>query len=199
MVRLPGVRHRGAGDRGERLLPDHRATGSSDASARRCCCRSWRSSRRRGRPSPFRPADRASGRARSSRRVKPLNRHGAFQPMSGPRTYELRPGFDLSIDPNPRFVSTVRRFVEEAFDRLSCEPDAVFRVAMTAHELLENAAKYSLTGPGAAAVLDAPGGRSGDRQPVADQRDHPGAHRAAARAHRTPSAAPPIPSPTTRS
>jgi two-component sensor histidine kinase len=54
--------------------------------------------------------------------------------------------FDLSIDPNPRFVTTVRRFVEEAFDRLSCEPDAVFRVAMTAHELLENAAKYSLTG-----------------------------------------------------
>lgn len=60
----------------------------------------------------------------------------------------MSPGlaFDLSIDPNPRFVSTVRRFVEEAFDRLSCEPDAVFRVAMTAHELLENAAKYSLTG-----------------------------------------------------
>ena len=54
--------------------------------------------------------------------------------------------FDLSIDPNPRFVSTVRRFVEEAFDRLIPDPDAVFRVSMTAHELLENAAKYSLAG-----------------------------------------------------
>lgn len=54
--------------------------------------------------------------------------------------------FDLSIDPNPRFVSTVRRFVEEAFDRLLPDPDAVFRVSMTAHELLENAAKYSLSG-----------------------------------------------------
>jgi hypothetical protein len=54
--------------------------------------------------------------------------------------------FDLSIDPNPRFVSTVRRFVEEAFERLIPDPDATFRVSMTAHELLENAAKYSLSG-----------------------------------------------------
>ena len=53
-------------------------------------------------------------------------------------------GFDLSIDPNPRFVSVVRRFVEATFDRLLTDPDTVFRVAMTAHELMENAAKYSL-------------------------------------------------------
>jgi hypothetical protein len=53
-------------------------------------------------------------------------------------------GFDLSIDPNPRFVSVVRRFVEAIFDRLLGDPDVVFRVAMTAHELIENAAKYSL-------------------------------------------------------
>jgi hypothetical protein len=53
-------------------------------------------------------------------------------------------GFDLSIDPDPRFVSVVRRFVEATFDRLLGDPDAVFRVAMTAHELMENAAKYSL-------------------------------------------------------
>ena len=54
--------------------------------------------------------------------------------------------FDLSIDPDPRIVSTVRRFVEEACDRLICDPDAAFRVSMAAHELLENAAKYSLAG-----------------------------------------------------
>jgi hypothetical protein len=53
-------------------------------------------------------------------------------------------GFDLRIDPNPRFVSIIRRFVEAAFDRLLCDPEAVFRVAMCAHELLENAAKYSI-------------------------------------------------------
>jgi hypothetical protein len=53
-------------------------------------------------------------------------------------------GFDLSIEPNPRFVSVVRRFVEATFERLLADRDLVFRVSMTAHELMENAAKYSL-------------------------------------------------------
>jgi two-component sensor histidine kinase len=53
-------------------------------------------------------------------------------------------GFDLCIDPNPRFVSVVRRFVEAALDRLVSDPQAVFRIAMSAHELMENAAKYSI-------------------------------------------------------
>ena len=61
---------------------------------------------------------------------------------ASPPTREM--GFDLCIDPNPRFVSVVRRFVEAAFDRLLCDAGAVFRVSMSAHELLENAAKYSL-------------------------------------------------------
>ncbi|HEY0714841.1 MAG TPA: hypothetical protein VGF45_19325 [Polyangia bacterium] len=54
--------------------------------------------------------------------------------------------FDLSIDPDARFVSVVRRFVEGAVERLLPESDAVFRVAMAAHELLENASKYCATG-----------------------------------------------------
>ncbi len=54
--------------------------------------------------------------------------------------------FDLSLDPNPRFVSIVRRFVEEVFERLIPDPEAVFRVSMSAHELLENAAKYATGG-----------------------------------------------------
>jgi two-component sensor histidine kinase len=53
-------------------------------------------------------------------------------------------GFDLRIDPNPRFVSVVRRFVEAALDRLLADPEAVFRISMSAHELMENAAKYSI-------------------------------------------------------
>jgi hypothetical protein len=53
-------------------------------------------------------------------------------------------GFDLSIDPNPRFVSVVRRFVEASCERLLCDPEAVFRVSMSAHELMENAAKYAI-------------------------------------------------------
>jgi two-component sensor histidine kinase len=52
--------------------------------------------------------------------------------------------FDLSIEPRPRMVSVVRRFVEETLDRLIGDPDAVFRIGMTAHELLENAAKYAV-------------------------------------------------------
>ena len=53
-------------------------------------------------------------------------------------------GFDLCIDPNPRFVSVVRRFVEAALDRLLADREAVFRIAMSAHELMENAVKYSI-------------------------------------------------------
>lgn len=54
--------------------------------------------------------------------------------------------FDLSIDPNVRFVATVRRFVEGALERLLVDSDGVFRVAMTAHELLDNAGKHSVAG-----------------------------------------------------
>ena len=41
-------------------------------------------------------------------------------------------------------VSIVRRFVEETFEKLVGDPDAIFRISMAAHELLENAAKYSV-------------------------------------------------------
>lgn len=54
--------------------------------------------------------------------------------------------FDLSIDPNVRFVSTVRRFVEASLERVLPDPDTLFRVAMTAQELLENAGKYCSAG-----------------------------------------------------
>ncbi len=54
--------------------------------------------------------------------------------------------FDLSIDPNPRFVSVVRRFVEDAFEKMVDDPETVCRISMSAHELMENATKYSLGG-----------------------------------------------------
>jgi two-component sensor histidine kinase len=41
-------------------------------------------------------------------------------------------------------VSIVRRFVEETFEKLVGDPEAVFRVSMTAHELLENGSKYAV-------------------------------------------------------
>jgi hypothetical protein len=40
-------------------------------------------------------------------------------------------------------VSIVRRFVEESFEKMVGDPDAVFRVSLAVHELLENAAKYA--------------------------------------------------------
>jgi hypothetical protein len=57
-----------------------------------------------------------------------------------------RPGlnFELNLEPNPRMVSVVRRFVEETFEKLVGDPDAIFRVSMTAHELLENGSKYAV-------------------------------------------------------
>jgi hypothetical protein len=41
-------------------------------------------------------------------------------------------------------VSIVRRFVEEAFEKIVGDADAVFRVSLAVHELLENAAKYAV-------------------------------------------------------
>ncbi len=52
--------------------------------------------------------------------------------------------FELSLDPNPRMVSIVRRFVEDTFEKLVGDPDAIFRISMAAHELLENGAKYAV-------------------------------------------------------
>lgn len=52
--------------------------------------------------------------------------------------------FRLQIQPEPRMVSIVRRFVEESFEKLVGDPDAVFRVSLAVHELLENAAKYGI-------------------------------------------------------
>jgi two-component sensor histidine kinase len=51
--------------------------------------------------------------------------------------------FGLQIQPQSRMVSIVRRFVEESFEKLVGDPDAVFRVSLAVHELLENAAKYA--------------------------------------------------------
>jgi two-component sensor histidine kinase len=40
--------------------------------------------------------------------------------------------------------SVVRRFVEESFEKMVGDPDAVHRVSLAVHELLENAAKYAI-------------------------------------------------------
>ena len=53
----------------------------------------------------------------------------------------------LTIWPDRTMVSVVRRFVEEACEHVLADLDAVSRVAMAVHELVENAAKYASAGP----------------------------------------------------
>ena len=53
---------------------------------------------------------------------------------------------DLSFRPNVESVSAVREFLEVHYARILADPDLISRMAVTAHELLENAAKYSTDG-----------------------------------------------------
>jgi two-component sensor histidine kinase len=52
--------------------------------------------------------------------------------------------FGLRLQPQPRMVSVVRRFVEESCERMVGDLHAVHQVSLAVHELLENAAKYAV-------------------------------------------------------
>jgi len=54
--------------------------------------------------------------------------------------------FDLNFRPNVELISLVRRFVTEFYERVLTDRDAVARLALATHELLENAVKYSVDG-----------------------------------------------------
>jgi hypothetical protein len=53
---------------------------------------------------------------------------------------------DLPLSVSPNMVSPTRRIIEAKLGPALDDEDAIFRVAMTAHELLENAAKYASDG-----------------------------------------------------
>jgi hypothetical protein len=53
---------------------------------------------------------------------------------------------DLALTVSPSMVSPTRRIIEAKLGPVLDDEDAIFRVAMTAHELLENAAKYASDG-----------------------------------------------------
>jgi hypothetical protein len=53
---------------------------------------------------------------------------------------------DLPLNVSPAIVSPTRRLIEAKLAPALGDDDAVFRVAMAAHELLENAAKYASDG-----------------------------------------------------
>jgi hypothetical protein len=56
------------------------------------------------------------------------------------------PSFSLVFRPSVYLISLVRRFVEEFYEKVIDDPNVVGRLALTTHELLENAAKYSADG-----------------------------------------------------
>jgi hypothetical protein len=54
--------------------------------------------------------------------------------------------FEMSFCPSLDLVSVVRRFVGAFYERVLTDADLAGRVALAAHELLENAVKYSVDG-----------------------------------------------------
>jgi hypothetical protein len=61
----------------------------------------------------------------------PGSRSGEYQKIS------------MEFVPHASLVSSARRFLEDLYKRWLTDPDDAYRVAMTAHELLENLVKYS--------------------------------------------------------
>jgi len=56
------------------------------------------------------------------------------------------PYIELNFRPNVALVSVVRRFVSEFYTRIVGDDDAVSRIALATHELLENAVRYASDG-----------------------------------------------------
>ena len=54
--------------------------------------------------------------------------------------------FELTFRPNVELISIVRHFVSDFYERMIDDADAVSRIALATHELLENAVKYSSDG-----------------------------------------------------
>jgi hypothetical protein len=61
-------------------------------------------------------------------------------------TLETAPSFELRFRPSSNLITVVRSFVEDFYMKVMDDPDVASRLALTTHELLENAAKYSTDG-----------------------------------------------------
>jgi hypothetical protein len=59
---------------------------------------------------------------------------------------DTTPSFELLFRPSAILITVVRRFVEEFYLKIMDDRDVASRLALTTHELLENAAKYSTDG-----------------------------------------------------
>jgi hypothetical protein len=59
------------------------------------------------------------------------------------------PSFDLLFRPSIELITLVRRFVADFYTQVVQDQDTASRLALTTHELLENAVKYSTDGEAA--------------------------------------------------
>jgi two-component sensor histidine kinase len=68
-------------------------------------------------------------------------------PESGaPAPPETATRFDIALPPNLELIHIVREFIERLCARLLKDPDVSSQVAIAAHELIENAVKFSIEG-----------------------------------------------------
>ena len=69
--------------------------------------------------------------------------------MSAAMSQHLRDtssSFELKFDPSVELITVVRQFVQSFYMKVLGDADVSSRLALTTHELLENAAKYSVDG-----------------------------------------------------
>jgi two-component sensor histidine kinase len=71
---------------------------------------------------------------------------------------------ELGLNASPPLVSVTRRFIEEALEKVISDADLISRVAMTTHELLENAAKYAQHSRAELSVTMTPDGDGDDHR-----------------------------------
>ncbi len=55
-----------------------------------------------------------------------------------------RVSFELTFEPVPGLIGPTRRFIQDSVQPLVRDPDDVSRIAMAAHELMENAVQYGV-------------------------------------------------------
>jgi hypothetical protein len=60
--------------------------------------------------------------------------------------HPLKPSFQIGFRPSAYLISLVRTFVADFYQKVVNDPVVASQLALTTHELLENAAKYSTDG-----------------------------------------------------
>jgi len=76
--------------------------------------------------------------------------------------------FELQFRPSASLIQIIRRFVSDFYEGMLEDPDAVSRVALATHELLENAVKYSADGATALSITLEPAPDASRGEPSAE-------------------------------